>query len=241
MNIWLHLCFSFLIFKGYLVLNYGNFKAICYDMKICIAKPPRKHYRTEQNKKSFRIILRPVTSGIYIHVAQPYLVKYYQLYSNLQFDFWFCPSLANNFITKTYLYNFDPCKSHFYIVKLGFRGVCIIFLISAQKTDCGYSLELPCRGSSNEYPQSIFWAKLWKNIRIFYLKSQFLVVKYSIYLNRHVFVMICEVGFSSEYASNGTWVLCLWLYGDPWYSTKTLKAYILKILKEEIFKWQLKH
>ena len=36
-------------------------------------------------------------------------------------------------ITKTYLYNFDPFKPHFYIVKLGFTGVYIIFLISAQK------------------------------------------------------------------------------------------------------------
>ena len=36
-------------------------------------------------------------------------------------------------ITKTCLYSFDPLKSHFYIVKLGFTGVYIIFLISAQK------------------------------------------------------------------------------------------------------------
>ena len=36
-------------------------------------------------------------------------------------------------ITKTHLYNFDPFKPHFYIVKLGFTGVYIIFLISAQK------------------------------------------------------------------------------------------------------------
>ena len=36
-------------------------------------------------------------------------------------------------ITKTYLYNFDPLKPHFYIVKLGFTGVYIIFLISARK------------------------------------------------------------------------------------------------------------
>ena len=36
-------------------------------------------------------------------------------------------------ITKTYLYNFDPLKPHFNIVKLGFTGVYIIFLISAQK------------------------------------------------------------------------------------------------------------
>ena len=36
-------------------------------------------------------------------------------------------------ITKTYLYNFDPLKPHFYVVKLGFTGVYIIILISAQK------------------------------------------------------------------------------------------------------------
>ena len=40
---------------------------------------------------------------------------------------------ASVHITKTCLYNFDPLKPHFYIVKLGFTGVYIIFLISAQK------------------------------------------------------------------------------------------------------------
>ena len=30
-------------------------------------------------------------------------------------------------ITKTYLYNIDPLKPHFYIVKLGFTGVYINF------------------------------------------------------------------------------------------------------------------
>ena len=36
-------------------------------------------------------------------------------------------------ITKTRLYNFDPLKPHFYIVKLGFTRVYIIFLISDKK------------------------------------------------------------------------------------------------------------
>ena len=39
-----------------------------------------------------------------------------------------------------------------------------IFLISAQKQDCGYSLEPPRRGGSNEYPQSMFWAEIRKII-----------------------------------------------------------------------------
>ena len=28
--------------------------------------------------------------------------------------------------------------------------------------DCGYSLEPPRRGGSKEYPQSMFWAEIWK-------------------------------------------------------------------------------
>ena len=34
-----------------------------------------------------------------------------------------------------------------------------IFHISAQNIDCGYSLEPP-----NEYPQSMFWAEMWKTM-----------------------------------------------------------------------------
>ena len=99
------------------------------------------------------------------------------------------------YITKTYLYNFDPLKPHFYIVKLGFTGVYIIFLISAQNIDCGYSLEPPRRGGSNEYPQSMFLSRNMKNFRIFHLKTFiFLVVKFSVYLNRLVLVMSFSSG-----------------------------------------------
>ena len=60
------------------------------------------------------------------------------------------------------IYFLSPLKPHFYIVKLGFTGVYIIFLIYAQNIDCGYSLELPQWGGSNEDPQSMFWAEIWK-------------------------------------------------------------------------------
>ena len=40
-------------------------------------------------------------------------------------------------ITKTCQNNFEPLKPHYYIVKLGFTGVNIIFLISAQKQIVG--------------------------------------------------------------------------------------------------------
>ena len=57
-------------------------------------------------------------------------------------------------IMKTYLYNFDPLKPHFYIVKLGFTGVYIIFLISAQKHRLWVLIRTAL--GSNEYPQSMF-------------------------------------------------------------------------------------
>ena len=52
-------------------------------------------------------------------------------------------AILSEIITKTCLYNFDPLEPHFYIVKLGFTGVYIIFLTSAQNIDCGYLLEPP--------------------------------------------------------------------------------------------------
>ena len=53
---------------------------------------------------------------------------------------YFCsclPVIKDHFITKMRLYNIDPFKLHFYIVKVGFTGVDINFLISAQNIDLG--------------------------------------------------------------------------------------------------------
>ena len=43
-----------------------------------------------------------------------------------------------------------PLIPHFFIVKLGFAGVYLFFLFLLQNIDCGYSLEPPQRGGSNE-------------------------------------------------------------------------------------------
>ena len=68
--------------------------------------------------------------------------------------------------------------------------VYIIFLISAQNIDCWYPLEPPRWGGSNEYPQSMFWAETWKKYQFFLSEIfHFFVVKFSVYLNRLVFVM----------------------------------------------------
>ena len=61
---------------------------------------------------------------------------------------------TEDYIRKTrlfkYIENFTTKKGKF--SEKNFN----IFHISAQNIDCGYSLEPPRRGSSNEYPQSMF-------------------------------------------------------------------------------------
>ena len=51
-----------------------------------------------------------------------------------------------------------------------------IFHISAQNIDCGFSLEPPRRGGSNEYPQSMFLSRNKKN-NVYLCKPQFYYIK----------------------------------------------------------------
>ena len=85
-------------------------------------------------------------------------------------------------ITKTCLYNSYPLKRHFYLVKLGFIGVYIIFLISSKNTEAVLtSTQNRCFEQKYEKYQNF----LSENFH-------FLVVKCSVYLYRRVFVMeIC--------------------------------------------------
>ena len=58
-----------------------------------------------------------------------------------------------------------------------------IFHISAQNIDCGYSLEPPRRGGSNEYPQSMFLSRNKENnvypckLHFYYIQVGFKGVK----------------------------------------------------------------
>ena len=91
--------------------------------------------------------------------------------------------MSEGTITKTYLYNFDPLKPHFYIVKLRFTGVYIIFLISAQKHRFARRFE--------RVPTIYVLSRNMKNIRVFYLKFfSFFEVKFCIYLNRRGFLTL---------------------------------------------------
>ena len=76
------------------------------------------------------------------------------------------------FIMKTCLYNFDPLKSHFYIVNWGLQGYTLFCLFLLKNIDCENLLELPhC-------------------FRVYLKIFSFLEVKFSIYLNRCVFNVI---------------------------------------------------
>ena len=78
-------------------------------------------------------------------------------------------------ITKTrlfkYIENFTTKKMANFQIKNS-----DIFHISAQNIDCGYSLELPRRGGSNEYPQSMFLSRNKKN-NVYPFKPQFYYIK----------------------------------------------------------------
>ena len=51
-----------------------------------------------------------------------------------------------------------------------------IFHISAQNIECGYSLETPCQGDSNEYPQSMILCRN-KDNNVYPCKPQFCYIK----------------------------------------------------------------
>ena len=83
-------------------------------------------------------------------------------------------AIFSGLITKTYLFkyteNFTNKKENDQINNSD------IFHISAQNTDCGYSLEPPRRGGSNEYPQSMFLSRNKRN-NVYPCKPQFYYIK----------------------------------------------------------------
>ena len=68
-------------------------------------------------------------------------------------------------------WNFNTKKWHFFQIQNS-----DIFHISAQNIDCGYSLEPPRRGGSNEYPQSMLFNRNKKN-NVYPCKPQFYHIK----------------------------------------------------------------
>ena len=101
----------------------------------------------------------------------------------------FFPFRADHFSeacrANTFLLEYTPLRKHTYskILKISppktenFQTKnAYIFHVSAQNIDCGYSLEPPRWGGSNEYPQSMFLSRNKKN-NVYPCKPQFYYIK----------------------------------------------------------------
>ena len=81
-----------------------------------------------------------------------------------------CPVITKTRLFK-YIENFTTKKNENFQ-----RKNSDIFHIPAQNIDCGYSLEPPRRGGSNEYPQSMFLS-INKKSNVYQCKHQFYCIK----------------------------------------------------------------
>ena len=108
------------------------------------------------------------------------------------------------FITKTCLYNVDPLKPYFYIVKLGFTGYTVLFLFLLRQ----------CMAALTSTHNLCFEHKYEKYPK-FYLKNFiFLVVQFLVYFNRLVFIM----RLPSRY---GKGHMCCFLFRQMWKQKKS--------------------
>ena len=149
------------------------------------------------------------------------------------------------FITKACLYNFDPLEPHFDIVKLGFTGVYIIFLISAQKHRLLVLVRTASPRRFLRVPTIYTLSRNMKTYQSFYLKFSVLEVKFSIYLNRHVFVMVSGslnyLDWSSLFVAwtrNTKHVTYTILIFCPWKRRTQKKTKIGVSISLRSFKWQ---
>ena len=87
--------------------------------------------------------------------------------------------------------NFDPLKSHLYIVKLGFTVIYISLFGFARNHRLWVLVRTASLRRFERVPTIYVLSRNMKNIRVFFLSAifQFMEVKLSIYLNRSVFVM----------------------------------------------------
>ena len=94
------------------------------------------------------------------------------------------------YITKTYLYNFDPLKPHFYIRKRVYRGI-HYFHYFCSKTKIVGTRKNRLTDAVLTSTHNLCFEQKYEKISVFYLIFffQFLEMKFSVYLNRRVFVM----------------------------------------------------
>ena len=104
-----------------------------------------------------------------------------------------CKVLATFVNTSCVLY---PLTPHFYIVKLGFTGVYIIFLFLLKNIYCGYSLE-PLNEAVLKCTHNICFEQKYENskkiqlkILIFFIREKSLYIAWACYRNEGSFIVL---------------------------------------------------
>ena len=123
---------------------------------------PQTHKEELQQENRLRIVIMYATGSI----------NHFYLCGTLTL----CPDGAQTvtqYITKTRLFKYveNFTKNGKFSIKNS-----DIFHFSAENIDCGYSLESPRRGGSNEYPQSMFSSKIKKK-KVYPCIPQFYYIK----------------------------------------------------------------
>ena len=136
------------------MLLFGGLSYYCNNPKYWDRHAWTNTHCTDPDQK-----LQNAASEHVLHFATHLAVFKYT--SRKQICFFFQLQKGFNITKKTCLYNFDPLKPHFYIVKRVYRGYTLFLLFLLKNIDCGYLLD-PHRGGSIEYSQSMFWAEIWK-------------------------------------------------------------------------------
>ena len=81
--------------------------------------------------------------------------------------------------SRNLAYSFDPLKPHFYTVKLGFTGVCINFLISAQRHSLWVLVRAASQRRFQQVPTIYVLSRNMKTTCTFYMKVFVMTVYYA--------------------------------------------------------------
>ena len=125
-----------------------------------------RHNNNYNNINNIGYIFSLATNHRYSIFSNPNPFHIYMIYLSLS------ERIVMQYITKTRLYNFDPLKPHFYIVKLGLQGYTLFSLFLLKNIDYGYSLEPPrAEGGLTSIPIIYVFGRNMKYITFLYLKT----------------------------------------------------------------------
>ena len=152
--------------SSYFIFFIDDNKPMNLNEKQCVNNS--KFYVSHKNPLQRSVFCEQNIEHLASKLLQPINLLLIRLCICAVFD-WLCWG----FITKTYLYNFDPLKPYFYIVKLGFTGVYIIFLISAQKHRLWVLVRTASMRRFSRVSTIYVLSRNMQNIRIFIWKLSF--------------------------------------------------------------------